>query len=243
VATATVERVTLSREIAGVGRLDFEQTEKRRDYWLLPEGNARRVRLPSVTTILGDTWSDRGLLEWYMREPNARAVRDESAERGKDVHHFVETFMREGVLLPFADFAPDRRPYLQGAARFLFERNPIAVNEGVERLVCHPELRYAGRLDLLAVCNDSPALTILDFKSNPQGNIYAKAHVQLLGYAVADRRCGGELIERATVVGLTEQGTYRLVETPMTEAADTWASALAHYTQIKGLLKTLGERG
>jgi hypothetical protein len=27
----------------------------------------------------------------------------------------------------------------------------------------------------------------------------------------------------------------------MAEAADTWASALAHYTQIKGLLKTLGE--
>lgn len=236
--TATTERATLSREIAGVGRLDFEETERQRNYWLLPEGKERRVRLPSVTTIIGETWSDRGLLEWYMREPNARAIRDEASARGRDLHRFVEVYLRDGVLLPFSDFAPDRRPYLKGVARFLWEYAPRAVD--VERLVCHPELRYAGRLDLLAVLSDSDALTLLDFKSNAEGNVYAKAHVQGMGYVLADRRCGGERIERAAVVGVSGHGTYRFVPTPMDEAGGAWLSAVEHHGAIKSLLKALG---
>jgi hypothetical protein len=238
---ATAERTSLSREIPGVGRLEFEETEKRREYWLLPEGGQRRARLPSVTTILGNVWSDQSLLQWTMREPNARQMRDEGIERGKDAHRFIETYLRDGVLLPFSDFTPTSKPYLQGAARFIFEREPEPVTDGVERLVCHPELRYAGRLDLLAVLNDSPALTLLDYKSNPKGNVYAKAHVQMMGYAIADKRCGGEPIERAAVIGLTAEGTYRFVQTPMDEASQTWLEANSYDGTIKRLLKALGE--
>jgi hypothetical protein len=162
--------------------------------------------------------------------------------RGKDAHRFIETYLKTGELLPFTDFEPQRRPYIQGAARFIFERDPQPVADGVERLVCHPELRYAGRLDLLAVLNDSPALTLLDYKTNPKGNVYAKAHAQMIGYAVADRRCGGEPVERCAVVGLNGEGGYRLVPTPMDEAARVWASAIAHATEIKALtFKALGE--
>lgn len=238
-ATASAEREVVSREIAGVGRLDF--TEDPHAYWLLPEGGQRRTRLPSVTGILADTWSDRALLEWYMREPNPRELRDEGMARGKDAHRFIETYLKTGELLPLTDFEPQRRPYIQGAARFIFECDPQPVADGVERLVCHPELRYAGRLDLLAVLNDSPALTLLDYKTNPKGNVYAKAHAQMIGYAVADARCGGETVERCAVVGLNEEGGYRLVPTPMDEAARVWASAIAHATEIKALTKALGE--
>lgn len=238
-ATTTAVTDTISREIEGVGRLDF--IESTHAYWLLPEGGQRRTRLPSVTGILGDTWSDRALLEWYMREPNARELRDEGQARGTDTHRFIETYLREGVLLPFSDFEPQRRPYIQGAARFIFEHDPRPIEDGVERLVCHPELRYAGRLDTLAILNDSPALTLLDYKTNPNGNVYAKAHVQVLGYAVADRRCGGDPIERCAVVGLTDQGDYHLVRTPMDEASRVWASAIAHATEIKALTKALAD--
>jgi hypothetical protein len=236
VATATGE-LTVSREIPGVGRLDF--TEEPHAYWLLPEGGQRRTRLPSVTGIIGDTWSDRSLLEWYMREPNARALRDEGQARGNDTHRFLETYLREGVILPLSDFEPQRRPYIQGAARFIFERDPEPVADGVERLVCHPELRYAGKLDLLAILNDSPALTLLDYKTNPQGNVYAKAHVQLMGYLAADQRCGGEPIERCAVIGLNDQGGYRMVQTPREIAGRVWASSVVHSAEIKAHLKAL----
>jgi hypothetical protein len=239
--TATTEHASLTREIPGVGRLEFHETDKRREYRLLPEGKERRVKLPSVTTILGNVWSDQGLLQWVMREPNARQVRDAGVARGKDCHRFIETYLRDGVLLKFSDFDPEIKPYLQAAARFIFEREPEPVTDGVERLICHPELRYAGRLDLLATLNDSPALTLLDYKSNPQGRVYAKAHAQLMGYAVADRRCGGEPIERCAVVGLTGEGAYRLVETPMDEAAQVWLQAVDYDGTIKRLLKALGE--
>jgi hypothetical protein len=237
-ATATTAGV--SREIPGIGRLDH--TEDPHAYWLLPEGGQRRTRLPSVTGVIGDTWSDRALLEWYMREPNAREARDEGMARGSDAHRFIEHFLKTGELLPMTDFEPQRRPYIQAAAKFIFERDPQPVADGVERLVCHPEMRYAGKLDLLAVLNDSPALTLLDYKTNPAGNVYAKAHVQLLAYAAADRRCGGELVERCAVVGLNGEGDYRLVHTPMDEAGAAWLTAVAHRNAINTLLKALGEK-
>jgi hypothetical protein len=238
--TATVERVELSREIPGVGRLDFIETEKQRAYWLLPEGAQRRVRLPSVTGVIRDTWPKPALLEWYAREGvNAAVVLKEAQARGTDCHRFVETFMQTGELLPFSDFREDRKPYLQGLVRFLWEHEPRAVD--VERLICHPELRYAGRLDLLAVLKDSSELTLLDFKSNPKGNVYAEAHVQCAGYSLADHRCGGERIERALVVGVSEQGKYKIVPTPLNEAVAVWKDALVYYGTMKALLKALGE--
>jgi hypothetical protein len=211
-ATASAERESSrARSRASAGSTSSRDTHA---YWLLPEGGQRRTRLPSVTGILGDTWSDRALLEWYMREPNARELRDEGRRAARTRTASSRPTCATGELLPFSDFEPQRRPYIQGAARFIFEHDPQPVEDGVERLVCHPELRYAGRLDLLAILNDSPALTLLDYKTNPKGNVYAKAHVQLIGYAVADRRCGGEPVERCAVVGLTDQGDYRLVRTP-----------------------------
>ena len=141
---ATAERVTLTREIEGIGRLDFEQTDKRRDYWLLPEGGTRRIRLPSVTTIIRDTWPKPELLEWYAREGNASAILAAAAERGKLVHHFVETWAN-GEIPSLADLSPeDCRPYLRAPPGSSSRSTPQIVAS--ERLICHPEQRYAGRL-------------------------------------------------------------------------------------------------
>src|SRR3954469_19897183 len=127
---ATAVREAQTREIPGVGRLDFEQTEKRREYWLLPEGKQRRAKLPSVTTILGNVWSDQSLLQWAMHDPTARQQRDEGIVRGLDCHRFIETYLRDGTLLGFSEFAPGSKPFLQAAARFLIEREPEPVSDG-----------------------------------------------------------------------------------------------------------------
>lgn len=234
--TATVNAVkgTASRYIPGVGRLDFAQTDRRREYWLLPDGGQRRRRLPSVTTILGDTWSQAGLLNWYKREPNAAALLMEGQDRGKAVHRWVESAMG-GTVLPFSDFEADYRPWVQAAARFMFEHQPEAID--IERLVCHPELGYAGRLDLLAMLDGQR--TLLDFKTSAGGNVYAKAHVQTWAYALADERCGGDPIERRVVVGLSGDGSYRIVESPA--AGELWECCIALSAAQKAFLRLLGE--
>jgi hypothetical protein len=238
-ATVNTERVSVSRDIPGIGRLDFEQTDKRREYWLLPEGNQRRVRLPSVTTILRDTWPKPQLLEWYAREGNASAILAAASARGKSVHRFIETYFRDGILLPFSEFDPAIRPWLQGAARFIWERQPEPAQDGVERLVCHPELRYAGRLDLLAREAGDSQLTLWDFKTNPQGNVYAEAHVQAWAYALADFKCGGEPIGRRAVVGLSERGTYEVVQSP--DAEELWGLLIQTRESMRNYLRLVGE--
>ena len=237
--TMNAERVTVSREIAEVGRLDFEQTDKRRDYWLLPVGGQRRARMPSVTGILRDTWPKTALFEWYMREPNASALLAEGQARGKATHLFLETYLRDGVILPFSDFEPQHKPYLQGAARFIFEEDPQPAPEGVERLVCHPELRYAGRPDLIATSRSYPDLTLFDYKTNPEGNVYAEAHVQTWAYSLADFRCGGDAIKHRVVVGINGEGKYRLKESPDGEAV--WRTGMEFHAEMQAFLRALGD--
>jgi hypothetical protein len=228
--------VSLMREIPGVGTLTFEQTDKSRAYWLIPEGGKRRVRYPSVTGILSDTWAKPGLVNWAAREAaNIDRIREDAFARGHDVHLFIETFMRDGTLLGFNDFPVERKPYLQGAARFLLEHDPQP--EAIEQLVCHPEEGYAGRFDLLARLRGK--LTLLDFKTSPKGDIYPEAHVQLAAYAVAEARCSGEIYERYAVVGINADGGYRLADTPVGRAQECWADLLRLRATQTALSKAL----
>jgi hypothetical protein len=235
-ATVNAERVSASRDIPGVGRLDFEQTERRREYWLLPDGGQRRIRLSSVTTVLEWIWPQSSLVNWYKREPNAAAISEQGIARGKEVHRFLETWFRDGILLRFSDFDEAHRPWIQGAARFILEHDPAPVE--VERLVCHPELRYAGRLDLLADLHGQR--TLLDFKTSRGGNVYAKAHVQTWAYALADFRCGGEPVERRVVVGFSDSGGFEIVESP--DAEQLWQKGLEYLDAMKPFMRACGER-
>lgn len=239
--TATAQpKVTLTREIPGIGRLDYEETEKSRAYWLTREGGQRRIRLPSVTTILHDAWAKPWLVDWAGREgANRENIRREAFARGSDTHRFVEHFLLHGKLLGFGEFEPQRRPFLQGAAKFLFEHDPQP--EAIEQLICHPEEGYAGRFDLLAVLRGDTQPTLLDFKTSAEGNVYAEAHVQLAGYAVGEQRCSGEVLPKYAVVGIDENGSYRLVQTPVGKAQEAWHDVLRLYRSQKALAKALGE--
>jgi hypothetical protein len=229
------DTTSVTREIPGIGTLEFEQTPTRRNYWLRAEGNTRRTRLPSVTSILRDTWPKPALLEWYAKNgANSPALLKAASERGTNVHRFVEVFMTTGELLPFAEFPDEHRGYLQGIARFLWEADPKPI--AVERLVCHPELNYAGRLDLIAEIYGVP--TLLDFKTNPRGAVYPEAHVQTTAYAIADERCGSPRVERIMIVGVAEDGTFNPVAGG--DGAKVWTSALDLYRQMARFKKSLG---
>ena len=178
-----------------------------------------------MTTILTDAWAKPGLVNWAAREgANIEQIRVDAFARGHDVHLFIETWMRDGTLLPFTDFPPERRPYLQAAARFLSDHDPQP--EAVEQLVCHPEEGYAGRFDLLARLRGEVKPTLLDFKTSPKGDVYPEAHVQLAGYAVAEARCSGDVIEQYAVVGVAATGQYQLARSPVGKAQEAWADVL-----------------
>ena len=239
--TMNAERVSATRTIPGVGRLDFEQTDKRRDYWFLPEGGQRRQHFESVTGVIRQTWAKPELIDWAAKlGRGVYEVREEGVKRGKRVHLFLETYLRDGVLLPFSDFEPGDKPYLQGAAEFIFTEDPQPAEDGVERLVCHPELRYAGRPDLIATLRRWPGeLALCDYKTNPGGNIYAEGHLQTWAYSLADFRCGGAPITRRAIVGLSDSGKHRIVESP--DGEQLWQLALQFQGALRAFLKAIGE--
>lgn len=236
-----VERVSATRVIPGVGQLDFEQTDQRRDYWFKPEGNVRRTHLDSTTGVIRDVWAKPELVNWAAKLGRTMyEVREEGIARGKRIHLFVETYLRDGVLMPFSDFEPGDKPWLQNAAAFIFEQDPQPAPDGVERLVCHPELKYAGRPDLIATIRKWPGeLALLDYKTSPAGNIYAEGHLQTWAYALADFRCGGEPIKRRAIVGIPGEGKYRIVESP--DAEELWQLALQFRAALRSFQKKVGE--
>lgn len=223
------EPVHVTRQIDGVGLIEFVESPKSRAYWFTPDGGQRRQRMPSVTTILNGTQSTPPqLLDWYARNgASAIELRDNGQARGKAAHSYVEAYLTGADLPLLADYPEDWRGYMQGAAAFLFEYDPQPV--AVERLVVHPEMRYAGRLDLLARVRDR--LTLLDFKTNPKGTVYPKAHVQATAYAIADERCGGEPIEAVMLVGIAADGTFNVV--PGVDGSKLWATSLDHYRELQ----------
>lgn len=237
--TTATESVTLERKVPGVGTIQFEEGERKdgrkfRNYWLTREGNSRRERMPSVTTILRATWPKPGLLEWYAREgAGVDTILEQSAARGRAAHRFVEVFMETGELLEFDAFPADYAPYLTGIAKFLWDYDPKPI--AVERLVVYPELNYAGRLDLIAAIDDVP--TLLDFKTNPRGKVYPEAHIQVHAYALAEKRCNGDDVDATMVVGVGEDGNYHAV--PGADASKIWGAVLDFYKTLKRFDKEL----
>lgn len=249
------EDVRIEREIPGIGNLIFEQTHNRdgstraRDYWLLPEGAQHRRRMGSVTEILAETWpTSHQMQEWMKREGlNANNLRDAGARRGTTIHSFIERYLVEGDLLPFAEFPADYLPFFEACAHFLWEHDPELVD--TERLVCHPELGYAGRLDtimtLRRVCGEEACYcapfvgvpTLWDYKTSAGGRVYLKAHAQVGAYHMADERCrsgdaGSGAIEKMAILGISENGRYTIVESPIEDSKKLWVAALDFHREM-----------
>ena len=140
------------------------------------------------------------------------AARDEGAARGHAIHAAFETLARTGESPNPQDFPTEWRPYVQGVARAWLALNPQAVH--VEHMVCHPELRYAGRLDLLAECDGRA--TLVDWKTG-RGKVYDAAHFQTRLYAMALAQ-EDVAVDRIVIVGLDQDGGFQLVDCEASEA-------------------------
>lgn len=224
------------RDLGDHGYVTFQDGEgRKRAYHHKTTLADKGRRLTSVTTVLG-CLEKRALYAWHEAkgaegavlaarageldvagcEPSeaiqtvralglgADAAKKQAADRGLDVHGALELWATTGALPAAGDLRMDARPYLQGLARWLLAADPVPVK--VEEIVCHPDLGYAGRYDLLADIGGVRAL--VDLKTSRSGRPYPEAHTQLRAYWQAENAVGVDGIDQAFAVGVSPDGGF-----------------------------------
>lgn len=221
------------RDLGEWGTVEFAESPRRAYHLVTPDG--KRKRMASVTTILG-TLEKRALYRWHEArgaegailaarageisvtecEPSeaievvralglgADAAKKKAADRGLDVHGALEAYCATGELPNVQDIAADARPYLPGLAKWLLKYDPTPIH--AERIVCHPELAYCGRYDLL--CEIGGLSALIDLKTSRTGQPYPEAHWQMRGYADAEVFVGEPEPAQVVAVGVSPDGVF-----------------------------------
>lgn len=185
----------MSRFVGPVRRVKVGRNHVYRD--------ANGVRVPGVTSILGDGVPKPALVNWAANAtaeaavdqwddltgmtPSARikalqkaryADRDQAANRGTEVHHFAERYIA-GEEVPIPDAIAG---HVESYVQFVDEWQPEPVL--IEAVVMSHRHGYAGTLDLIA---DLPARgrVLLDVKTSRSG-IFGETALQLAAYRHAD---------------------------------------------------------
>lgn len=200
-------------------------------------------RCPGVTTIIRNSAPAGGLLNWYGKEAAewaalhwdlhdvlghaewvkaaanaANAVRDASAQRGRDIHAAADALV-DGQRVEVAEDIYDRAVLV---TKFLDEwRANVLARECV---VFHTGHRYAGQFDLIAELADGQRW-LLDYKTGK--GIFPDVALQLAAYRNAeylvwdgtDRKM--PRIDATGVVHITEN-TYELI--PVDSGPEVWAT-------------------
>lgn len=141
----------------------------------------------------------------------ASAMRDEGADRGHAIHAAFHRLAVDGKVPNPADFPGIARPWVQGAMRAWLAMAPKMI--AAEEIVCHPELGYGGRPDLLATVDGKT--TLIDYKTG-KGRVFDQAHYQTRLYEMA-LRCLGVEVERILIVGIADDGGFELIDCDITE--------------------------
>ena len=169
-------------------------------------------RLPSVTTILGQTKTkrDREALEnWKRRvgEIEADRVRDEAANRGTAMHKYLENLIRGTRSLDLTTIGQDA----QRMAEIIVEKglNDCSNVYGIEAVLYYPGL-YAGSCDLIASYNGK--LAIIDFKqtNKPKQREWIKDYfLQMAAYGMAHDAVYDTAIELGIIMMCSKDGYYQ----------------------------------
>ncbi len=136
---------------------------------------------PRVTKIVGI--KAKPALYYYYGEAAsykaAQAITEKSAKEGTLIHETMEALLLGQS--PVID--PTIKPAVEAFNRFLGERNIQTAPEYVERRILHPEERYAGTIDAMALIDGK--FGVLDIKTS-QG-IYRDYNLQTSAYMEALR--------------------------------------------------------
>ena len=233
------ETTTIIRDLGDHGTLEYRETARSRGYYLASPGEPKPKRLVSVTTVLGilakpallrwsEDWGARGALAAVRMgelDPKvhhddeavgivrtlglgADAAKSKAATRGLTVHDSLQSWAEGGDLPDPADMDPEHRPYLRGLMNALLALDPEPTV--VEQVTCHPELGFAGRLDLRAIVDGQD--TILDLATNISARGYPEKHVQCRGYESAEMALGAPPADRIIIIGVGAEGQFNADE-------------------------------
>lgn len=225
------------------------RTKSYREYVWQEEGSSKNLRLPSVSYICDSICPKPGIAHWseakgiegavlamkagliwsgsraldaiaLVREHHlgAEAAKNRAATRGLNVHAINETFMLTGEAPRPGDHPDHHRGFIRSWTKATLCLNPEPL--AVEQLVVHPELGYAGRLDVRAIVRG--AVELNEYKTQEWGGIFSQAHVQALLYERAAVRCGDDPAERLRVIVLPESGDWNEEQHSMIVDARDW---------------------
>lgn len=128
--------------------------------------------IPSVTTIIKSETDVYG--DYIGIDP---AVLNNAAERGNAVHEAIERSIIEGKP-PYTE-REDAGPYLEAYDKFIKLKTMVPIASEIK--TWHPDLDYAGTIDILALVYGKPA--IVDIKTTVKLNRPA-CELQLSGYGL-----------------------------------------------------------
>lgn len=229
-----------------------------------PALKPKRVRVPSVTTLLSAIMPKDGLAPWYEYHGiigGAYAYAAGLLNGRMEQDEIVRTVRKEGL---GADAARDDAANRGINVHAILERfmqtglapNPAEHPEAhrpfiqgltrwllwadpeplaVELLVADPERCYAGRVDLIAKINGRTRL--VDLKTNPRGLIYDSAHVQTSLYLRAENDYGDLLFGDAILPPLlvAVDGSGGFREQESIATGDLITAALDFYPLVRDL--------
>ena len=163
-------------------------------------------KLPSVTTILGQTQSDEkreSLAKWIAKKGKneAERVKNKAAARGSAMHSILERYILENNVLDLTETGQEAHRM----AKVIIEKGFPNLEEiwGSEVVLSYPGL-YAGQTDLVGVYQGRES--IIDFKQSnkPKREEWIEDYYyQMVAYAMAHDAIHGTQIEQGVILMCT----------------------------------------
>ena len=171
--------------------------------------------LKSVSSLVSrvDGGHSDGLVEWgfqlgvasHTTGKHWKEVRDAKGGLGTSVHAALEA-LAQGTVPDLEDFAEDARGYVTAVCSWWLDEQPEVVDQ--EFIVAHPDLNYAGRVDLLVEIQGEKWL--VDLKTS--NKLSPKFHHQMGLYALAMDACGFGRPDRLALLHALPDGEFVFVE-------------------------------
>ena len=162
-----------------------------------------KYRLPSVTTILGQTKDQSFIKKWKEKvgEKKAEEIKNLSSKRGTSMHKFLESYIEGVGYDDLTDIGVQAKPMAQK----IIEIGLAPVDEwyGSEVTLYYPGL-YAGSTDL--VCRHNGMDTIIDFKqaNRPKNKDWIEDYyLQIAAYCMAHDYVYGSQIQQGIIMVCT----------------------------------------
>lgn len=166
-------------------------------------------KLPSVTTVLGETKDKSFLKKWKERvgEEQANKIKNDAAARGSVMHHVLEEYIAGNKHV-------DLTPIGQRAgtmAQIIIDKGLCHVEAvyGIEAVMHYPGL-YAGSADLVGIHKGEDA--IMDFKqtNKPKQEAWIGDYfLQLAAYGMAHDHVYGTQINKGVIMMCSVDNYYQ----------------------------------